>query len=192
MTSPALSKLSKLSSLLHTSPSFKDVLDGEFGEEKGIPAAVNTRWNLTLRQVQAVLKFEHLKLCNILEKSGHKELCFTGREWNMLKELVEVLKPFGEATDLTQGEKVVTISVVVPCVLSLNHHLEKLKTRVQFLHGLVQSLQTSLTRKFLGIFTNMKMATVEDETTTPFSDSVYIKVGMLPYIITDNCFSITK
>ncbi len=47
---PSLSKLSKLSSLLHTSTTFKDVFDSEFGEQKGIPAAVNTRWNSTLRQ----------------------------------------------------------------------------------------------------------------------------------------------
>lgn len=177
-TSSALAKLSKLSSLLHTSPSFKDMLDGEFGEERGIPAAVCTRWNSTLRQVQAVLKFDHLKLCTVLEKSGHKDISFTGREWNMLKELVEVLKPFAEATDLTQGEKVVTISTVVPCVLSLNHHLDKMKRRVQFLQGLVKSLQASLTRRFLGIFTNLKMATAKDETTPPFSDPVYIKVGL--------------
>ncbi|CAB1313696.1 unnamed protein product, partial [Coregonus sp. 'balchen'] len=55
--------------------------------------------------------------------------------WNLLKELVDILKPFGEATDLTQGEKVITISAVVPSILSLNHHLEKLKPQVRFLSG---------------------------------------------------------
>ncbi|XP_025760887.1 uncharacterized protein LOC112845750 isoform X2 [Oreochromis niloticus] len=34
--------------------------------------------------------------------AGHKELLFTTREWNLLKEMVDILKPFGEATDLTQ------------------------------------------------------------------------------------------
>ena len=42
---------------------FKDVFDAEFGEQKGIPAAVNTKWNSTLRQVKAVLQCNHLKLC---------------------------------------------------------------------------------------------------------------------------------
>lgn len=80
-----------------------------------------------------------------------------------MKELVDTLKPFGEATDLTQGEKVITISAVVPSVLSLNHHLEKLKPQVRFLSGLVRSLQTSLKKRFLGIFINVKMPSLKKE-----------------------------
>lgn len=179
VVSPSLSKLSKLSSLLHTSTTFKDVFDTEFGEQKGIPAAVNTRSNSTLRQVKGVLQCDHLKLCAVLENAGHKELSFTPREWNLLQELVDILKPFGEATDLTQGEKVVTISAVVPSVLSLNHHLEKLKSQVRFLSGLVRSLQASLNKRFLGIFINVKMARTQDGITAPFSDPVYLKAAAL-------------
>ncbi|XP_016114748.1 uncharacterized protein [Sinocyclocheilus grahami] len=99
----ALSKLSKISSLLHTSTTFKEVFQSEFGE-KSIPAAVNTRWNSTLRQVKALIECDHPKVCGVLEKSGHKELLFTSREWNQLKEVVDILKPFAEATDLTRGK----------------------------------------------------------------------------------------
>uniref|UniRef100_A0A8C8GQ27 HAT C-terminal dimerisation domain-containing protein n=1 Tax=Oncorhynchus tshawytscha TaxID=74940 RepID=A0A8C8GQ27_ONCTS len=130
---PSLSKLSKISSL-------------------GIPAAVNTRWISTLRQVKAVVQCDHRKLSHVLEKSGHKELLFTVREWNKLKELGDILKPFGEATDMTQGEKIVTISSVVPSVLSLNHHLEQRKSQVHFL---------------------------SDGITAPFSDPVYLKAAAL-------------
>lgn len=179
MVSPSLSKLSKLSSLLHTSTTFKDAFDAEFGEQKGISAAVNTRWNSTLRQVKAVLQCNHLKLVAVLEKAGHRELSFTAREWNLLKELVDILKPFGEATDLTQGEKVITISAVVPSVLSLNHHLEKLRPQVCLLSGLVRSLQASLNKRFLGIFINVKMARSQDGITAPFSDPVYLKAAAL-------------
>ncbi|CAL8253532.1 unnamed protein product [Boreogadus saida] len=126
-----------------------------------------TSGDLTLEEQQTV------------EKAGHKELSFTPREWNLLKELVEILKPFGEATDLTQGEKVVTISAVVPSVLSLNHHLEKLKTQVRFLSGLVRILQASLNKRFLGIFINVKMARTQDGITAPFSDPVYLKTAAL-------------
>ncbi|CAM9539953.1 unnamed protein product, partial [Lampetra planeri] len=112
-------------------------------------------------------------------KAGHKELSFTLREWNLLKELVDILKPFGEATDLTQGEKVITISAVVPSVLSLNHHLEKLKPQVRFLSGLVRGLQASLEKRFLGIFINVKMAQSQEGITAPFSDTVYLKAAAL-------------
>ncbi|TRY76102.1 hypothetical protein DNTS_030158 [Danionella cerebrum] len=176
---PSLSKLSKLSSLLHTSTTFKDLFEDEFGEQKGIPAAVKTRWNSTLRQVKAVLQCDHLKLCAVLEKAGHKDLSFSPREWNLLKELVDILKPFGEATDLTQREKVITISAVVPSVLSLNHHLEKPKPQVRFLSGLVRSLQTSLKKRFLGIFINVKMAQSQEGITAPFSDTIYLKAAAL-------------
>ncbi|XP_035852934.1 uncharacterized protein LOC118494171 [Sander lucioperca] len=169
----------ELCSLLHTSTTFKDIFNGEFGEHRGIPAAASTRWNSTLRQVKAVLHCDQQKLCAVLEKAGHKELSFTPREWNLLKELADILKPFGEATDLTQGEKVITISAVVPSVLSLNHHLEKLKPQVRFLSGLVRGLQASLKKRFLGIFVNVKMAQSQEGITAPFSDTVYLKAAAL-------------
>eukprot|EP00063_Salmo_salar_P091248 XP_014066083.1 PREDICTED: uncharacterized protein LOC106610928 [Salmo salar] len=172
-----LSKLSKISSLLHTSTTFKEVFEAEFGE-RGIPAAVNTIWNSTLRQVKAVIQCDHEKLSYVLEKAGHQEL-FTVREWNKLKELVDILKPFGEATDITQGEKIVTISSVVPSVLSLNRHLEQRKPQVHFLSGLVRSLQVSLNKRFLGIFINVKMVRTQDGITAPFSDPVYLKAAAL-------------
>lgn len=79
------------------------------------------------------------------------ELSFTTHEWNQLKELMHVLKPVGEATDLTQGENIVTITPVVPSVLSLNHHLQKMKSKVCFLTGLVRQLEAALKKSFLGI-----------------------------------------
>lgn len=92
---------------------------------------------------------------------------------------MDILKPFGEATDMTQGEKIVTISSVVPSVLSLNHHLEQRKPQVHFLSGLVRSLQASLNKRFLGIFINVKMARTQDGITAPFSDPVYLKAAAL-------------
>ncbi|KAF3859879.1 hypothetical protein F7725_000134 [Dissostichus mawsoni] len=49
----------------------------------------------------------------------------------------------------TRG-KIVTISSVAPSVLSLNHHLEKLKPQVCFLSSLVRSLHVSLKKRFGG------------------------------------------
>ncbi|XP_078028258.1 uncharacterized protein LOC144464617 [Epinephelus lanceolatus] len=187
-------KDSKLSSLLHTSTIFKDAFDAKFGEQKGIPAAVNTRWNSTLRQVKAVLQCNHLKLCAVLEKAGHKELSFTAREWNLLKELVDILKPFGEATDLTQGERVITISAVVPSVLSFNHHLEKLKPQVSFLSVLVRSLQASLNKRFLGIFINVKMARTQDGITAPFfpHNLIQLTATIIMYFSLTQCITNTN
>lgn len=93
---------------------------------------------------------------------------FTVSEWSLLKQLVDILHLFGEATGMTQQEKMVTINSVVPSVLFLNHHLEKVKPQVL--------VKESLTKRFLEIFINVKMASgTEDGITAPFSDPVYLK-----------------
>ncbi|KAK5901471.1 hypothetical protein CgunFtcFv8_026337 [Champsocephalus gunnari] len=67
----------------------------------------------------------------------------------------------------------VTISSVVPSVLSLNHHLEKLKPQVRFLSSLVRSLQVSLKKRFGGIFINVKMATLTQDGTAAALDPAF-------------------
>jgi len=54
----AVAKSCKLSSLLHQSGAFKESFEAVFGKDKGIPAAIVTRWNSMLRQIQSVLSFE--------------------------------------------------------------------------------------------------------------------------------------
>lgn len=69
-----------------------------------------------------------------------------------------MLKLFGEATDLTRGEKIEKVEKVVTigAVLSFHHHLEKLKPQVCLLSAILRSLQTSLNKRFLGLFINVK------------------------------------
>lgn len=177
--SSALAKASRISSLLHTSTSFKEEFEKEFGQ-RGVPASVVTRWNSTFRQLKSLLSCDYQTLSKVLDVRGHRETIFTLREWAQIKELVSILKPFADATDLTQGEKVVTISAVIPCVLSLNHHLENQKEGTQYLVNLIHSLQRSLQRRFKGIFVNVKMSQPEtNEGILPFSDPVYVKAAVL-------------
>lgn len=73
-----------------------------------------------------------------------------------------------------KGE-IVTISSVVPSVLSLNHHLKKLRPQVRFPSGLISSLQASHNKRFLGISINVKMSKTQDwiTGTASFPDPVY-------------------
>ena len=50
----------------------------------------------------------------------------TAHERNILEDLVEILTPFQEATDFTQGANVVTSSFVIPCIRGLRRSLETL------------------------------------------------------------------
>lgn len=48
---------------------------------------------------------------------------FSVCEWNQSFDLGTVLSPFAEATDLIEGEKMVTITMLVTTVLDLNTNL---------------------------------------------------------------------
>ena len=95
----ALAKACKLTSLLHTSATFKGAFEVVFGSHKSLPAAVNrpTRWNSTLRQVKAVIGLDVQQLAAVLESHGHGNLVLSFREYSQLAEMVDILDPFLEA-----------------------------------------------------------------------------------------------
>jgi len=97
--------------LLHTSATFKSAFEQAFGTDKSLPAAVSTRWNYTLRQVKAVIGLDMKELAAILEAHGHNNLVLSSQGYSQLAELVDVLDPFLETTQLTEGEKVATIKL---------------------------------------------------------------------------------
>lgn len=188
---PALAKANRLSTLMHTSSSFRDSFEKKFGTAIGIPAAVCTRWNSTLRQVQSIIRLDYQALSEVC--IDHKEALPTEREWSVLKELVEILSPFLQATDLLQGDKVVTISAVVPSVLSLNHHLQRLQgSRDRYLMPMIKALQKSLKHRFTGVFINARLMpkpkpscqtqtqqSAKPDAEEPFSDKVYLLSALL-------------
>lgn len=143
--SRTIAKTSRFTTLLHSSSQFKDKFEAMFGTNRTVPAANTTRWNSTFKQVQALTALGH-KALNEMSSKDYRDVVFSVHEWNQLKELSAVLAPFSEATDLTEGEKSVTISMVVPTVLDLNTHLLKMEeTRMQC-RPLVRALQLSLVK----------------------------------------------
>ena len=98
-----IAKCSKLSTMLHTSSTFKDKFEATFGAQASIPSDNVTRWHSTLRQLKSIVELGQQKLASVLRDCGHDNLLFTSRESAQLEELVCVLSPFKEATDLTQG-----------------------------------------------------------------------------------------
>ncbi|CAK6977231.1 zinc finger BED domain-containing protein 4-like [Scomber scombrus] len=175
--SRAIAKTSRFSTLLHSSALFRDKFEAALDSTKTIPAANNTRWNSTFKQVQALTTLDHKALTEMCSKD-YEEVVFSTREWNQLKELTSILAPFSEATDLTEGEKAVTISMVVPTVLDLHTHLLKMEeTRIQC-RPIVKALRQSLMRRFSGIFAKTNM-TEDSGGEEPFSHNVYFLATML-------------
>ncbi|KAK9961953.1 hypothetical protein ABG768_007347 [Culter alburnus] len=134
--SRTIAKTSRFTTLLHSSSQFKEKFEAMFDSNKTIPAANTTRWNSTFKQ-------------------DYENVMFSACEWNQLKELSAVLAPFSEATDQTEGDKSVTISMVVPT-----------------------ALHQSLVKRFSGIFTKTNMAK-ESGGEEPFSHNVYFLATML-------------
>lgn len=179
----ALSKASRLCTLLHTSCLFKEAFEKTFGKEKGIPSDVCTRWHSTLRQVKAVISLDYQSLCSLVISEGHKEAQFTIKEWSQLKELVDILNPFFDAAVLVQGEKMTTIGSVLPSVLSLYHHLVRLsevRDSGRYLGKLTAELKRSLEKRFMGLFVNVRMLTSQIPVSElPFGDALYIVAAVL-------------
>jgi len=73
------------------------------------------------------MDLEQSKLADVLRDTNHDNLILSKKDVEQLNELVDLLAPFAKATDLCQDEQTVTVSCVVPVVLSLNRLLTEKK-----------------------------------------------------------------
>ena len=69
--------------------------------------------------VRSILQCNEAKLAEALEKGPY----LTAHDRQVLTDFLEILEPFEEATDLTQGNKVVTASYVIPCIRGIRQFL---------------------------------------------------------------------
>lgn len=102
-------------------------------------------WNCQLKMVRRLLESAEF----LEDVVNRHDLTLTSFEKAVLRELVEVLEPFEEATDMVQGDKHVSISLAVPCVLGLRKHLSETATRQ--CTGILVGLAQSLDRRLSGI-----------------------------------------
>ena len=105
--------------IVHQSALFR----AAFGQGKSVPASNDTRWNSVYRQIEAVVELDQLRLLDVLQETSHENWVMNAKELAQLQELVSLLSPFAEATDLTQGDKTITVSCVVPTILTLRRLL---------------------------------------------------------------------
>ena len=81
----------------------------------------------------------------------------------MLRELVEILQPFGENTDLLQGDSYLTIGCVVSSIVGLHRCLDTLSSNVKYQTALVNALLSSLCDRFSGLLQNVKILPTKSE-----------------------------
>lgn len=156
-------KCTKLSSLLHHSSQFKEAFQEQFGENRSIPSTNVTRWSSVHRQLAAVSKLDPTKLSQLLRDRDLPHLILSTKEHAAVTELVEILEPFAEATEVCQGNKYSTVGIVVPSVVALHKHLLAAKTtaaatRARHHTAVVNALLDSLCHRFHGLLHILHMA----------------------------------
>lgn len=178
----ALAKCSKLASLVHQSARFRSSFEGVFGSGRSIPFSNETWWNSTFRQLKAIADLDQPKLTELLNESSQESLLLSPKDLQQIQELVEILTPFAEATDFTQGDKTITVSCVIPIVLSLNKMLKEKLQQVRTFTPLVRSLNTGMSVRFFGLFHQLGVLTAERASQAlnlNFDDDVFLKATAL-------------
>lgn len=158
----ALGKCSQLANMLHQSALalFRGHYESVMGTGKSVPSTNETRWNSTYCQLKAIAELDATKLTTVLNESNQQNLILSSRDMNQIKELVRILSSFAEATDLTQGSAVITISCIVPTILSLikkmnefvNVNERQAQGSTVVFSGLLRNLTHGLYQRFQDIF----------------------------------------
>jgi len=147
-----LVKCSKLANLVLQSALFRSVFEAELGTGKAIPVTNDTRWNSTYRQLQAIVGLDRDKLSTALQQSKRENLIVTTKEYQQLRDLISILEPFAQATDLTQANKTVTVSCIVPVILSLTKTLTSMLGQLTAFSTLLKNRLTGLYDRLSHVF----------------------------------------
>jgi len=125
------------------------------------------------------------QLAAVLESHGHGNMVLSSREYSHLADMVEILDPLLEATQLTEGEITVTISFALPSVLSLIMQLQDMvdKQQLKFCSALCKGLLKSLRTRFSGMLRRMEVDAQPnvDVNSLPYGSDIY---GSLQHILT--------
>uniref|UniRef100_A0A674MCS2 BED-type domain-containing protein n=1 Tax=Takifugu rubripes TaxID=31033 RepID=A0A674MCS2_TAKRU len=108
--------------------------------------AVDTRWNSVLYMIDRLYEQQEAirtALCLL----GRNNMCLSGEEWSHIKQAIDVLRPFEEATKEVSAEQYVTVSKVIPLV-SL---LQQATTSAAQSNSLASQLEAQCKRRFQNI-----------------------------------------
>ena len=107
-------------------------------------------------QLSAISSLDTSKLSSVLHATDHDNLVLTNKECVQLKELVDILTPFVDATALTKGDQMVTLSCTEPCVLLLKKTLDEMIWKTTTISHLMKTLLQSLHDWFTGLFSLLR------------------------------------
>ena len=118
----------------------KSVHASEFLEYyKRVQAFNVTHWNSEVKMIRSVLSIPADKLDQLDTQK------LTYHEGSLLTDLLEILSPFEEATDVIQKQNTTSASFIIPCIRGLNAVLCNIYSKFQ--SKLVSTLKSSVNRR---------------------------------------------
>ena len=132
--------------------------------------------------LSAVNDLDCEKLDELLRETDHANLVLSVKNHDNLSEVVEILEPFNEVTEITQGDQYATLGYVVPTVVTLHKFLSAKLKDAKYHTVLVRKLLESLGTRFAGLLELLKLkANTKDITaiSKPFGNYVYLMAAAL-------------
>jgi hypothetical protein len=126
---------------------------------KCINKPIVTRWNAEISMIKRIVAIGRDNLNNILDTCDLAKLRFSSSEWEVIKYVAIILKPFADITTLAQGEYFVTSSLVIPSHYRLLLHLNEQynsPTMPKQLLPFIKSLESQLSERFNGKFIRLR------------------------------------
>ena len=136
-----------------------------------------TRWRSEYFLIQSILRIGKKTIQDITSAIGDDALSFSSSDFNVLKEVIEILEPFADITVICQSETIATISMVVPAIVHLVHHLKQMNSKTSLLRKLVVQLDQSIKTRLSGIVKRLSLEPISDN--DPFSDPLYFVATLL-------------
>lgn len=115
---------------------------------------VTTRWNSTYEMLKRFLRLKDAIQATANEATlgqdtrRHDARGLTDDEWFLAQELVKLLEPLANETQLWCGEKCVSISLAYPVLHGLNASLNPTENDLPALHTFKTTVQGDIKRRF--------------------------------------------
>ncbi|KAK4329592.1 hypothetical protein Pmani_000067 [Petrolisthes manimaculis] len=127
----------------------------EIQEEKGLQKKklitdVDTRWNSIYYMLEC-FEEQYEVITTTLCLFGKHQMCLSSDELETVKNAVQVLEPFEEATREMSAEKITTLSKIIPLIRALQDCAMARKTSI---FSLCDELQKQFAKKFNGMQAN--------------------------------------
>ncbi|KAK4318142.1 hypothetical protein Pmani_010833 [Petrolisthes manimaculis] len=139
-------------------PSHRDLASyklAEIQEEKGLQKKklitdVDTRWNSIYYMLEC-FEEQYEVITTTLCLFGKHQMCLSSDELETVKNAVQVLEPFEEATREMSAEKITTLSKIIPLIRALQ---DCAMARKASIFSLCDELQKQFAKKFNGMQAN--------------------------------------